>query len=109
MVGPSTIQVDLKRKTVTPGIVDSHLHLHYYGKQFQDKLIDIRFSTVKTRDELIDKIKKRLDTAEKGEWIACNRGFIFGSPPNRWELDEVAPDNPVFILHASGQFAVANS
>jgi predicted amidohydrolase YtcJ len=109
LVGASTKQIDLKGKTMTPGLVDSHLHMHYYGKQFQDKLIDIRFPTVKTRDELIDKIKKRLEKAEKGEWIACNQGFIFGNPPGRWELDEVAPDNPVFVLHASGQFAVANS
>jgi predicted amidohydrolase YtcJ len=109
LIGPSTKQVDLKGKTATPGFVDSHLHMQYYGKQFQDKLIDIRFPTVKTKDELIEKIRKRLETAKKGEWIAGNQGFIFGDPPDRWELDKIAPDNPLFILHASGQFAVANS
>jgi predicted amidohydrolase YtcJ len=109
LVGPSTKQVDLKGKTVTPGLVDSHLHMQYYGKQFQDKLIDIRFPTVKTREELIEKIRKRVETADKGKWVACNQGFIFSDPPGRWELDEIAPDNPVYILHASGQFAVANS
>jgi predicted amidohydrolase YtcJ len=109
LVGPSTKQVDLKGKTVTPGLVDSHLHMHYYGKQFQDKLIDIRFPTVKTRDELIGKLKQKLETAARGEWVAGNQGFIFSDPPDRWELDEIAPDNPLFLLHASGQFAVANS
>jgi len=109
LVGSSTMQVDLKGKTVTPGLVDSHLHMQYYGKQFQDKLFDIRFPTVKTRDGLIQAIQKRLATAAKGEWVAGNQGFIIGNPPDRWELDEIAPDNPLFLLHASGQFAVANS
>jgi len=109
LIGPSTKQVDLKGKTVTPGLVDSHLHMHYYGKQFQDRLFDIRFPTVKTRDELIQAVQKRLATAVKGEWVAGNQGFIIGDPPDRRGLDEIAPDNPLFLLHASGQFAVANS
>jgi len=109
LAGPSTKQVDLKGKTVTPGLVDSHLHMQYYGKQFQDKLFDIRFPTVKTRDELIQAVQKRLATAAKGEWVSGNQGFIIGDPPDRWELDEIAPDNPLFLLHASGQYAVANS
>lgn len=108
-VGPATQQVNLKGKTVTPGLVDSHLHAHYYGKQFQDKLIDIRFPSVKTKDELMEKIKRKLETAAKGEWVAGNQGFILKNPPDRRELDEISPNNPVFLLHASGQFAVANS
>jgi predicted amidohydrolase YtcJ len=108
-VGPSTNQVDLRGKTVTPGLVDSHLHMQYYGKQFQDTLFDIRFPTVKTRDELIQTVQEHLATAAKGEWVAGNQGFIINDPPDRWELDEMAPDNPLFLLHASGQFAVANS
>ena len=108
-VGPSTKQVDLRGKTVTPGLVDSHLHMQYYGKQFQDTLFDIRFPTVKTKDELIQTVQEHLATAAKGEWVAGNQGFIIGDPPDRWELDEIAPDNPLFLVHASGQFAVANS
>jgi predicted amidohydrolase YtcJ len=108
-VGPSTKQLDLGGKTVTPGLVDSHLHMQYYGKQFQDTLFDIRFPTVKTRDELIQTVQEHLATATKGEWVAGNQGFIINDPPDRWGLDEIAPDNPLFLLHASGQFAVANS
>lgn len=107
--GPATVAVDLKGKTVTPGFVDSHLHMHYYGKQFQENLIDIRFPAVKTREDLIGQLKAKVATASKGEWIAGNQGFICIDPPNRWELDELAPENPVFLLHSSGQFAVANS
>jgi predicted amidohydrolase YtcJ len=107
--GPATVQVDLKGKTVTPGFVDSHLHLHYYGKQFQEYFIDIRYPAVKTREDLIEKVTAKVATATPGEWATGNQGFICIDPPNRWELDELAPDNPVFLLHASGQFAVANS
>lgn len=31
---PSCRMIDLKGKTVTPGLVDSHYHLMYYGAQF---------------------------------------------------------------------------
>ncbi len=107
--GPARVAVDLKGKTVTPGFVDSHLHMHYYGKQFQDNFIDIRFPAVKTRQDLIEKVKEKLETASQGEWITGNQGFICIDPPNPWELDELAPENPVFLLHSSGQFAVVNS
>lgn len=109
LAGSSTKQVDLKGKTVTPGLVDSHLHMQYYGKQFQDELFDIRFPTVKTRDELIAAIRKKLETAKKGDWTAGNQGFVMSDPPNRTELDNLAPDNPVFLLHYSGQYAIVNS
>lgn len=107
--GPATVQVDLKGKTVTPGFVDSHLHLHYYGKQFQENFIDIRFPAVKTREDLIEKVRVKVATASPGEWVTGNQGFICIDPPDRGELDKLAPDNPVFLLHSSGQFAVANS
>ncbi len=55
LIGPSTREVDLHGKTVTPALIDSHLHVHYYGKQFHEKLIDIRFPQVKTKDDLIKK------------------------------------------------------
>ncbi len=107
--GPATVQVDLKGKTVTPGFVDSHLHMHYYGKQFQDIFIDIRFPAVKTREDLIEKVTAKVATTSKGEWVTGNQGFICIDPPDRWELDKLAPDNPVFLLHSSGQFAVVSS
>ena len=34
LIGPQTEEIDLGGKTVTPGIVDSHIHVLYYGRQF---------------------------------------------------------------------------
>ena len=107
--GPATMQMDLKGKTVTPGFVDSHLHLHYYGKQFQDTFIDIRYPAVKTREDLLEKVTEKVATTRPGDWIAGNQGFVCSDPPDRWALDELAPNHPVFLLHASGQYAVVNS
>jgi len=54
--GSSTREINLRGKTITPGLVDSHIHVHYYGKQFQDRLMDIRFPVVRTVDDLIEKV-----------------------------------------------------
>ena len=110
LVGPQTKSIDLQGKTVTPGIVDSHIHVLYYGKQFSNDLLDIRYPAVKDEKDLLAAIANKAKTLAKGEWISGNQGFRVD--PNvkldRWVLDDVAPDNPVYLRHSSGQYAVVN-
>jgi hypothetical protein len=111
LIGPQTKSIDLQGKTVTPGIVDSHIHVIYYGKQFSKDLLDIRYPTVKDEKGLLEIIAKRAKNIPKGEWISGNQGFHVdpNAKLDRWVLDSVAPDNPVYLRQASGQYAVVNS
>ena len=58
-------------------------------------------------------MKARVDQAKPGEWVT-GRGWIethWQPPvfPTRWDLDKVAPNNPVILGRADGHGAVANS
>ncbi|HWP56852.1 MAG TPA: amidohydrolase family protein [Candidatus Acidoferrales bacterium] len=119
MKGPQTKIIDLKGRTVVPGIIDTHSHLFDYALDAQEK------KSVRTRlraqpGETWESIKKRTLEAVKemaakkkpGEWIALDlpregigsdgklmngiviarRGFI-----HKNELDQLAPNNPVYI------------
>jgi len=111
MIGPKTKVVDLSGKTVTPGLVDSHNHIVQYGKQTWGGFTDIRFPNVKSKDDLMLVLSEAVGNADDDEWISGNQGFMLpmSEAPNRWELDAIAPNNPVYLKHMGGQYAVVNS
>jgi predicted amidohydrolase YtcJ len=68
---------------------------------------------VTSLEDFLAKVKARVDQAKAGEWVT-GRGWIetFWKPPvfpTRWDLDKIAPNNPVFLDRADGHGAVANS
>lgn len=109
--GNGTERIDLKGKTVTPGLVDSHLHIMGYGMQFRPLFLNIRFPLTPNKAALLKLVAERAKTTKPGEWIVGNQGFTLSvdQTPTRWELDEVAPQNPVLLRHNSGQHSTANS
>lgn len=109
--GPQTVVVDLHGKTVTPGLVDAHYHVMYYGMQFWPGYLNIRFPAAKSKKDLLRIIGERAKQLKKGEWISANQGFHIRPDEtlDRWDLDKVAPDNPMYLRHGSGQYAVVNS
>lgn len=108
--GPATQVVDLQGKTVTPGIIDAHNHMMYYGQEMKYQL-DIRPPKVKTKDDVLRVVREGISKKPAGEWIHGCQGFIMSIKESltRWELDEVSPRHPVFLPHFSGQYGVANS
>jgi predicted amidohydrolase YtcJ len=108
-VGPNTRVVDLKGNTVLPGFTDSHQHLSGVGQR--EMTLNLEGTT--SLNDFLAKVKARVDQAKPGEWIT-GRGWIethWQPPvfPTRWDLDKVAPDNPVILGRADGHGAVANS
>lgn len=95
--GKNTRIVDLKGKTVIPGINESHLHpeLAYLSE------IDEEIPDVHSINELLDWIREQASIKEKGQWIVFPKFFatrlIELRSPTLAEMDEAAPFHPVFL------------
>lgn len=110
----NTKVIDLQGKTMTPGIIESHAHLMGIG--YNKLELDLMY--VKTYDELVEKVAEAVAKAKPGDWIT-GRGWhqdkwiekpekmVKGFQTND-QLNEVSPDNPVYLSHASGHAAFAN-
>jgi len=107
--GAETELMDLAGKTVVPGFADSHAHLSGIGA----REMDLNLEGVAGLGELLEKVSERAGRSEPGEWIV-GRGWIearWDPPafPTRWDLDRIAPQNPVWLVRADGHGGVANS
>jgi len=106
-------QLDLAGGTLIPGFIEGHGHLMSLG--FSKLNLDL--SQTKSLDQLVANVAEAVDEAEPGEWIV-GRGWhqskwtpkpkmVKGFQTNE-TLNEVSPDNPVYLVHASGHAAFAN-
>lgn len=107
--------IDLMGYTMTPGFIDGHAH--FMGLGFSK--LDLDLINVTSYEEMIEKVKTRIASAEPGEWI-IGRGWhqdkwdsiskpIVQSFPTHQSLSAISPDNPVFLTHASGHLSLANA
>ena len=108
-VGTKTRVVDLKGSTVLPGFADAHQHLSGVG--FREMTLNLEGTT--SLEDFLAKVKARVDQTKPGEWVT-GRGWIetHWTPPvfpTRWDLDKVAPNNPIILGRADGHGSVANS
>lgn len=100
--------IDLKGRTVTPGLVESHSHPTSFGMHvFQPDL-----SKPKTLAEIIQIIDAKVRESRPGEWITNSRiwnetKLAERRNPTRFDLDPISPNNPVFL--SRGHLGVANS
>jgi len=101
--------IQLNDQFVMPGFNDAHTHLGGAGR---DKL-NLSLNGVDSIAELQRLVKETVAKKKIGEWILGSGWDQTLWPdkkcPTRLQLDEVAPNNPVFLVHISGHIAVANS
>jgi len=103
--------VNLKKKLVLPGFIDSHMHMLNYGYTS----IQLLLGSCKSVDDLIESGKRYIldNKIEKGKWL-LGRGwnqdyFIEKRFPNRDDLDKISSEHPICLTRACGHMAVANS
>ncbi len=111
LAAPYCKKINLHGKTVTPGLIDSHYHLLYYGAQFWPGFLNIREPVVQSKASLLQLVSDYVKGLQPGEWVSGNQGFMLlqNETLSRWDLDTVAPDNPCYLRHSSGQYSVVNS
>lgn len=105
--GARTARIDLKGKTVLPGLIDSHLHAPAAAMYEFDHTVP----DMETIGDVLAYVRSRADAFEDGEWIAVSQVFITRLReqryPTREELDQAAPKNPV--VFRTGPDASLNS
>src|SRR5438876_227629 len=107
-VGPSTKVIDLKGALATPGFIDAHVHFTRVG----DAARQLKLQTAKSWDDIVRMVAEAARTAKPGEWILGGgwhqeKWSSVPSPnvegfPLHDALSKAAPNNPVWLTHASG-------
>ena len=111
LTGPETKVVDLKGKTVMPGLYDSHIHVTGTGSALM--MINCRTPPMYSIEDMKKAVAEKVKESKSGEWI-LGRGWDQAKlaehrNPSRYDLDEVSPDNPVVLTRTCGHLLVANS
>ncbi|MHA2303817.1 MAG: amidohydrolase [Candidatus Hodarchaeales archaeon] len=109
----STRMLDLKGRTVIPGLIDSHGHMIASGIA---KLLYVDLSEeagVASIHDLQMKLVERVKKTSEGEWIfgyqEDDAKLLEKRHPTRWELDEVSTIHPILITTVGGHFWITNS
>jgi len=109
--GDETEVIDLGGRMVLPGLIDSHIHVVGTGQLISQ--INCRTPPMSSIADIVAAVEEEVAEAEPGEWI-IGRGWDQAKlsehrNPTRWDLDAVAPENPVWLTRTCGHIAVVNS
>jgi predicted amidohydrolase YtcJ len=109
---PSGIEmIDLGGKTVVPGFIETHNHLSSYALTLV--MADCTPGANTRIRDIQDKVHAMAKSTGPGQWVV---GWGYDDTQieemrhlHRADLDKAAPENPVFIYHASGHLSYANT
>ncbi|KAA8970149.1 amidohydrolase [Mycobacterium sp.] len=111
-VGDRTATVDLGDGCVMPGFVEAHGHPLMEALALSDRIVDIRPVTVPHADDVVAAVRR--EVARRGPDGAYLNGWDpllqqgLPQPTLDW-LNDIAPDDPLVIVHNSGHRAYFNS
>src|SRR5580693_9148072 len=101
LAGPGTRTIDLKGRRVLPGLIDNHLHIIRGGLNFN---MELRWDGVRSLADAMAMLKRQVAVTPTPQWVRVVGGFtahqfVEKRLPTIEELNAVAPDTPVFLLH----------
>jgi len=97
----TTKRIDLQGRRVIPGLIDSHMHIIRSGLNYN---LELRWDGVRSLSTALKMLKAQVDRTPAPQWVRVVGGFTehqFAEKrlPTIDELNAIAPDTPVFILH----------
>ncbi|WP_336489879.1 amidohydrolase [Methylobacterium nigriterrae] len=113
--GPPSRIVDLRGKTMIPGIIDPHSHFPLSANTvlFQVDLSSPPVGKITSIDDIIAALKKKAEQTPPGQWIV---GVGYDDTllaekrhPTRQDLDKVSEVHPIYLMHVSYHFGAANT
>lgn len=112
-IGEKTKVVDLKGRTLMPGFVEAHSHFMLNAILLNEIVIPIDYTICKSIKEIQEIIKRTAAKKKPGEWIILQgydqNKLVEQRHPHFSELDEVAPNNPVWCVRADLHTGVCNT
>lgn len=109
--GPDTRIIDCQGRTLVPGFNDAHCHFYPIVRKLFS--LDLSPSDIHSIEDIKKLIRRKVRFTPEGLWISgtdYNEFYLAEKRhPTRWDLDEVAPRNPVMLAHRSLHAAVLNS
>src|SRR5690348_5141171 len=99
--GSNTRIIDLRGRRVLPGLIDNHLHIIRGGLNFN---MELRWDGVRSLSDAMSMLKRQVAITPPPQWVRVVGGFTehqFAEKrlPTIEELNAIAPDTPVFLLH----------
>jgi predicted amidohydrolase YtcJ len=96
-----TENIDLRGRRVIPGLNDSHLHVIRAGLFYN---LELRWDGVPSVAQALAQLKQQAENTPPPQWVRVIGGwnefqFKEGRMPTLDEINEAAPDTPVFVLH----------
>lgn len=107
VTGKDTKVIDLKGHMVMPGMVDSHIH----ALRGALTALGMAFPVTASVDDIKTALKKFIadKKLKKGDWVEGAKWEHDYKKLNAKMLDEVSPDNPVFLHDWTNHLAWVNS
>lgn len=101
LAGDRTRRVDLQRKSVLPGLFDNHTHVVRGGLNYN---MELRWDGVRSLADALDMLKRQVAITPAPQWVRVVGGFtehqfVEKRLPTLQEINAIAPDTPVFLLH----------
>jgi len=97
----STRVIDLQKRTVIPGLNDSHTHVIRGGLHYN---MELRWEGVPSVADALRMLREQAERTPAPQWVRVVGGwtefqFAERRMPSLDEINAAAPDTPVFILH----------